>query len=59
MFAIVAEIKERTTPEEINELIEERKRPEVEYTPEAEWTPSLGPGPKKSQSSRVGRREVL
>jgi len=40
-FAIVAEIKERSTPDEINDLVETRKRPEARYTPEAEWTQSM------------------
>jgi hypothetical protein len=40
-FAVVAEIKERRTPEEINEVLNSRRRPEVGYTPEAEWTDSL------------------
>ncbi|HEY4414001.1 MAG TPA: hypothetical protein VGN06_13480 [Gaiellaceae bacterium] len=41
VFAIVAEIRERSTPEEINDVLEERARPEVGYTPEAEWTQSM------------------
>jgi hypothetical protein len=41
VFAIVAEVRERSTHEEISELLEQRKRPEVGYTPEAEWTQSL------------------
>jgi hypothetical protein len=41
VFAIVAEVRERRTPDEIDELVEQRKRPEVEYTPEAEWTQSM------------------
>src|SRR5437899_12703480 len=40
-FAIVAEIRERCTPDEISDLLEQRKRPEVGYTPEAEWTQSM------------------
>ena len=40
-FAFVAEIKERRTPEEINEVLDSRRRPEVGYTPEAEWADSL------------------
>ena len=41
VFAIVAEVRERNTPDEINELLGERKRPEVGYTPEAEWGQSM------------------
>jgi hypothetical protein len=41
VFAIVAEIRERRTPEEIEDVVEQRKRPEAGYTPEAEWTPSM------------------
>jgi hypothetical protein len=41
VIAIVAEVKERRTPEEISELLDQRARPEAEYTPEAEWTQSL------------------
>lgn len=40
-FAIVAEIKERSTPDEINDLVESRQRPEAGYTPEAEWSQSM------------------
>jgi hypothetical protein len=41
VVAIVAEVKERRTPEEISEVLDERVRPEAEYTPEAEWTQSF------------------
>jgi hypothetical protein len=41
VIAIVAEVKERRTAEEIRELLDERGRPEAEYTPEAEWTQSF------------------
>jgi hypothetical protein len=41
VFALVVEVRERRTPEEIKELLEERNRPEVGYTPEAEWTQSI------------------
>ena len=40
VFALVAEVKERRTPEEIGEVLETRTRPEAAYTPEAEWTHS-------------------
>jgi hypothetical protein len=40
-FAFVAEVKERRTPEELSDVLDSRRRPEVGYTPEAEWTGSL------------------
>ena len=39
--AIVAEIKWRRTPDEIRDIVQQRQRPEVVYTPEAEWTQSV------------------
>src|SRR5262249_5448707 len=41
VFAVVAGVRERRAPDEINELLEQRHRPEVGYTPEAEWTHSM------------------
>lgn len=38
VLAIVAEIRERNTREEIAEILQQRRRPEAVYTPEAEWT---------------------
>jgi hypothetical protein len=37
-MAIVAEVKWRRTPDEIHDIVQQRERPEVGYTPEAEWT---------------------
>jgi hypothetical protein len=41
VFAFVAEVKERRTPDEIRDMVEQRERPEAEYTPEAEWAQSM------------------
>ena len=41
VFALVAEVKTKKTPEEIANTREERKRPEAGYTPEAEWFHSV------------------
>ena len=41
LIAIVVELKTRDTPDEIRELVDTRTRPEVEYTPEAEWWHSV------------------
>ena len=38
VVALVAEVRERRTPEEIEAVLRVRRRPEAEYTPEAEWT---------------------
>src|SRR5919197_6702043 len=35
--AIVAEVRYSTSPEGIEYILNQRQRPEVEYTPEAEW----------------------
>lgn len=41
VVALVAEVKHRRTPESIEGLLKERKRPEAVYTPEAEWTHTI------------------
>lgn len=41
VVALVAEVKHRRPPESIERLLEERKRPEAVYTPEAEWTHTI------------------
>ena len=41
VIAFVVEVKERRTPEEIEDLLAQRTRPEAVYTPEAEWTQSM------------------
>jgi hypothetical protein len=40
-LAIVAEVRWRRTPDEIHDIVQQRKRPEVGYTPEAEWTQNV------------------
>jgi hypothetical protein len=41
VVAIVAEVKQRRTPEAIEAILTERKRPEAAYTPEVEWAESI------------------
>ncbi len=40
VVALVVELKERRTPDEIEEVLGQRARPEAVYTPEVEWTQS-------------------
>jgi hypothetical protein len=37
VIAIVVEVKGRKEPDDIKRMLDSRTRPEVEYTPEAEW----------------------
>jgi hypothetical protein len=41
VVGLVVELKGRQPPEEIHRLLDERQRPDVEYTPAAEWTQSV------------------